>query len=343
MSAITDSEKIKKYLSKKMLLGFTALLMGVAIIFVCSIVPLMIDPTKWNSTEFISDEIIIVALTIMGEVSVLMIGQSYNSAQDVSKISRATVEFNHSLENHITSITAFAQWVKMRLEKEDQHERYVRLLHYHGVENMGYLDLDYSDLKQCLEKTIERDKVYYRQITKKQYKLICDIKQGKYVINFVDAYTYIKLSKIDLDKTVSEKMANQQKKKSLTLLNSVFTKTLLVICTGLIFGALVPTGDHYETATALMKLFTRLFSFSSAGFCGFFVGQQINDIEAEYILEKVEVHKRYASDKDFKPLDEQQLARQEFARQVQEDNKEYMKQLENNSNKIEYKGENYGR
>ena len=329
---LSKSEQIKKYLSKKMILGFTAMLMGLAIIVVCSIVPLAIEPSKWNSAEFISDEIILVALTIMGEVCLALIGQGYNQAQPMSKIARATTEFEKSLEENIgNEITAFDQRVKQRLEPHDQNEKYLRLLHNIGIENTHYLTLERTELKKCLEAPQKIKGVYYRQITKQQFKVIEEIMNGKFSINFVSCDIYRKLSKIDNDKTISEKLSNQQKKKSATLISSVFTKSLLVVCTGLIFGALVPTGGDFETTTILMKLFTRMFCFASAGFFGFFVGQQINDIDAEYIADKVDVHKRYKSDVAFKPLTEQELARNEFIESVKLQNLIELKEIENGS------------
>lgn len=339
---LTTSEQIKKYVNKKMILGVSALMFGVAIIFVCSIIPLAIDPKQWNSASFISDEMIIIALTVLGEVCLLMIGQSYNEAQAVSKIARATVEFNRSIEENIgNKPVAHDQWIRRVLEPQDQKDRYRRLLRNAGIENTHYFDLSREELKQVLKQPMTTgsggDKVYYRQLTKKQYKLILDILDGKYVINFVSPDTYRKLSKIDTDKTTSEKLANQQKKKTYTVINSVFTKTLIVLASGLIFGALIPTDDVQTIGETFMKLFTRLFSFTSAGFVGFVLGGQINDIDAEYIREKIDVHKRFASDKTFKPLSEQELAKQEFAEFVKEQNEVAMKQIDLN-NKIEFKG-----
>lgn len=347
MKELTTSEQIKKYLSKKMLLGVSALMFGVAIIFVCSIVPLAINPSKWNSAGFISDEIIVVALTILGEVCLLMIGQSYNEAQAVSKIAKAIVEFNHSIETNVAEkIVAFDQWIRMVLEPNDQKDRYRRLLRNAGLENTHYFELTREELKLLLKQPLSRgsggDKIYFRQLNKKQYKLIIDILDGKYVINFVSPDTYRKLSKIDTDKNTSEKLANQQKKKTLTVVNSVFTKTLIVLATGLIFSALVPTGVEQTMGETFLKLFTRLFSFTSAGFVGFMLGGQINDIDAEYIKDKIDVHKRFVSDKNFVPLSEQELAKKEFAEYVKEQNKVEMDKIDLH-NKIEYKGEDYGR
>ncbi len=344
---LTTSEQIKKYLNKKMMLGISALMFGVAIIFVCSIVPLAIEPSKWNSASFISDEIIVIALTILGEVCLLMIGQSYNEAQAVSKIAKAIVDFNKSLEEYVGSkIVAFDQWIKSVLEPNDQKDRYKRLLRNAGIENMHYFDLTRKELKSLLKQPMTTgsggDKIYYRQLTKKQYKLIVAILDGEFTINFVSPDTYRKLSKIDTDKNTSEKLANQQKKKTLTVVNSVFTKSLIVLACGLIFGALVPTGAEQTTGETFMKLFTRLFSFTSAGFVGFMLGGQINDIDAEYIRDKIDVHKRFASDKDFKPLTEQELAKKEFAEYVKEQNEIEVGKITQH-NQIEMKGEDYGK
>lgn len=340
LTELTSSEKAKRFLSKKMLLGLSALVIGVAIIFTCSIVPLMIDPSQWNNAGFISDEIINVALTIMGEVCLIMIGQSYNQAIDVSNLAKARVKFDESLDTNIgAKITAFDQWIKQVLEPHDLKSRYARLLRFQGIENHNYLNLSRENLEHLKKQPLKMDGIFYRQLSSKQYKTIIAILDGKQMINFVDPSSYRKLGKFDTDKTTSEKMANQQKKKSDTVLWSVITKSILVVAVGLVFGALIPTGQDQTIGQTLMKLFTRLFCFSSAGFMGFFVGCQINDIDAEYINEKIDVQCRYASDLAFKPLTEQELAKKEFAEYNKKQNEEYMKQLENNSNRIEMRGD----
>lgn len=338
ISELTSSEKAKRFLNKKMLLGITAVVMGVAIIFVCSIVPLAIDPSQWNSAGFISDEIINVALVIMGEVSLIMIGQSYNAATDVSKLAKARVSFNQSLEENIgKTITAFDQWIRQVLEPHDQQDKYERLMNYEGLENHKYLDLDRSELETLRKHAIKKEEVYYRQLNKRQYQLIIDILDGKQTIHFIDASSWRKNSKFDTDKTPSEKMANQQKKTTNTVLISVISKSIMVVASGLVFGALIPTGTDQTVGQTLIKLFTRLFCFSSSAFMGFFVGCQINDIDADYLMEKVNIHIAYKTDINFKPLSEQELAKKEFVEYVKKENQDYMKQLDNKSNQLELK------
>lgn len=343
MNEYSTSEKIKKFVSKKMLLGLTSMLTGLAIIFVCSIVPFAIDPSKWNTARFISDEMILVAITILGEVCLIMIAQSYNQSTDVSNLAKAKVKFMQKLDDCIgTNIVAFDQWVKLVLEKRDLDIKYQRLLSRVGIENFNYCNLSREQLKELLKHPEKIDNVYYRQLTKEQYHTIVGILNGKNTINFVDASTYRKLSKLDVDKTTSEKMANQQAKKSSVVASSIISKSMFVVCIGLVFGALVPTGAIEGTGEVLMRLFNRLFCFASAGFVGFFVGCQINDIDAEYILEKVDVVEKFYADKDFKPLTEQQLAQKEWrgykTKEVQDGNKKVL--LMNNSNKLEWKDQN---
>ena len=338
---INTSEKMKRFLNRKILLGLLALFLGICIIFVCSIVPLAIDPSRWGTTGFISDEIILVALTIMGEVCMIMIAQPYNAGDPNSKIAKERALFSSSLTNNIKDRFAeFEQWCHQVLEPNNLIDKEHKLLNSVGITNYGYLELDRNVLKELCSHAIEYDKSkHFRQLNKKQYKTIIAILDGKCKIDFVCPLTYLKLDKIDLDKNTSEKMANQQKKKTLMLIWSVMTKSFVVVATGLIFGALMPTGATQTTGETLMKLFIRLFDFASAGFVGFFVGCQINDMDAEYIHEKVLTHIRFNNDKNFKPLNEEELAHKEWKEYQIKEVKKGNAELMNNLDKIEMKGD----
>jgi hypothetical protein len=338
---INTSEKMKRFLNRKILLGLLALFLGVCIIFVCSIVPLAIDPSRWGTTGFISDEIILVALTIMGEVCMIMIAQPYNAGDANSKIAKERALFNSSLINIVKDRFAeFEQWCHQVLEPNDLLDKEHKLLNSVGITNYEYLELDRNTLKELCSHAVEYDKSkHFRQLNKQQYRTIIDILDGKCKIDFVYPLTYLKLDKIDLDKNTSEKMSNQQKKKTLMLVWSVATKSLIVVATGLIFGALMPTGATQTTGETLMKLFVRLFDFASAGFVGFFVGCQINDMDAEYIHEKVLTHIRFNNDKNFKPLNEEELAHKEWKEYQIKEVKKGNAELMNNLDKIEMKGD----
>lgn len=327
------NDKLKRFANKKIVLGGMAMLFGIVIIFVCSIVPVIIDPSRWGSTEFISDETIICALTIFGEIAMVMVGQPYNAGIPESNIARARVKFNESVKENITNLCGFYQWIKKVLQVNDQKEKYHTILETEGITNYKILELERNELKELVKAPQKYNGMFFKQITKKQYKTIIDILDGKHKIDFVAPQNYITNKCFDNSKTVSEKMSNQQKKKAYVLTLSILSKTLLTLAVGLIFGALMrDVTAQIKPDEVIVKLVVRLFAFSSSGFMGFIVGVQINDIDAEYVEEKTRVHQLFKDDKDFKPLTEEEEAKQEFIARVKTENL-----LENNSNKLEVK------
>lgn len=323
-----NHDTIKKYSNKKSILGVLAVLLGVAVIFVTSIVPLAIDPSKWNTREFISNEIVQVAITLLGEVSCIMTAQAVNGSDPRSKLAKAKVRFNESLDKNVGDrVFAFTQWVRYVLQPKDLSDKYFRLLRSAGIENKAYLNLSRSDLKSCLNAPMKIDDKFYRQINPKQYKLLIEILNGKHGIDFVSPETYLKLSKLDLDKNSSEKLSNQTKKTTLMMLNSIVRKTLSVLAVGLVFGALIPTGVDKTVGETLTTLFSRLMTFGSASFVGYFVGCEINDVNAEYIEERILTHIKFKEDKTFVPKTEEEIAKQEFKLRVKKENEEQMAKL----------------
>ena len=72
-------------------------------------------------------------------------------------------------------------------------------------------------------------------------------------------------------------------------------------------------------AAALAKFVSRVWAMISSAFMGYMVGTQMNDIDAEYIEMRVQVHTRYLQDQEFKPLSQQDEAKQEFVERVREE------------------------
>ena len=63
-----------------------------------------------------------------------------------------------------------------------------------------------------------------------------------------------------------------------------------------------------SSAQAWMRFLSRMFAFITSSFLGFTLGCKMNDLDAFYILKRVEVHTLYLEDKDFKPVDEDKQA-----------------------------------
>ena len=73
------------------------------------------------------------------------------------------------------------------------------------------------------------------------------------------------------------------------------------------------------------QLVARLLALVSSSFMGYIVGCQINDIDAEYIEMRIVVQNMFLQDKEFKPIDTQEEAKQEFIERVK---KEQVLQIE---------------
>lgn len=312
---------VKRYLNKKILLGGLAMLLVFVIIIVSSIFPLLIDPSKWATSSFISNEIIVSAITIMSLICMMFIGQAINAQDDKSKLAKARADF-FLKKNAIKDdkIIAFQQRIKFVLEPRDQQAKIERVLNGVGIVNKGYLNLSLNDLKGLLQAPQKIENVYYKQLTKKQYMVIKDIIKGKERIAFVAPESYLKVQGIDEKKTISEKQANKEHKKTAYLAWSVFFKLTMALIVGFIFTSLVYDSSQGKAqAEVLMNLASRLSAMTTSSFFGYLVGQQINDIDADYTNDKTLVMEMFLSDKDFKAKTEQEIAREEWLKKEKEE------------------------
>ena len=135
----TQIENFKNTLNKKVLLGGLAILMCLALIIVCSFSSFFIDPKRWQTTEFLTDELIIVAIVIMSMVSVMAMGQSSNAQNPLSRIAKARVEFFKSLAEVVKrNVNSFRQWIRKRLQPDDIKTIKKRRLRNIGIDDDFY-------------------------------------------------------------------------------------------------------------------------------------------------------------------------------------------------------------
>ena len=145
-----NSEKIKKFANKKIILGVFSLILCIFLIIVCSFFPFIIDPSKWQTTEFLTDELIIIAIVIFALVSTMFIGQASNAQNEGSNLAKARASFFESLKC-ITNINYFNQWVKKVLQPNDVKIMKERILKEYNIEDFSVIDLEYSELNSLLE------------------------------------------------------------------------------------------------------------------------------------------------------------------------------------------------
>lgn len=338
----TEFEKVKTNLNKKILLGIFSIGMCLGLIIVCSFVPFVIKPERWQTNEFLTDELIISAIVIMSMVSVIFIGQAGNAQNPNSRVAKTRVEFFSSLKIVTEkNVNAFRQWVRKRLQPEDIQTIKERKLRELGIDDLLILELDNNQLFELTNaaqrypipraESLEDQKGrYFRQITKEQYKGILSVKRTEFNIHFVEPEYYLSVKNLTDTRTVSERAINESKKKRFYLSSSIISKLIITVVSAMIFASLVrDLSATVDKAAAWAKFVSRLWAMITSSFMGYIVGCQINDIDAEYIEMRVQVHTRYLQDAEFKPLTQQEEARQEFVNRIKE---EQVLQLEDKSN-----------
>lgn len=315
----TESEKRKIGLNKKVFLGFLAFLFAVAFVCISSFFPFIIDPTRWQTKEFLSDELIIIAITIFGMVSFIFISQAQNAQDPRSELAKAKVRFTESIKE-IKDRVAFKQWVRKILQVNDKHEIKVRELEKIGIDDVSVLDLEIAQIKALTEPQRYNGR-WYKSLSEEQIKFVLKVRQSNPLPNPVDPSYYLVAQSVGENRTISEQSGNEGKKKTTLLSWSIISKIIATLLVAIVLGSLVrDLASEQDTATAWMKFAQRMFSLSTSAFMGYLVGCQMNDIDAYYINLRVEVHQEYLSDKTFKPTSQQEEARQQFIERVKTEN-----------------------
>lgn len=304
-----------KRLNKKIVLGVFALFSVIACITVSSFIPFTFDPEQIKTTKFITNEILICAITIISMVSTIFIGQASNAQNERSRLAKARSEFFASVAK-IVNISKFFQWVKRILQPADIKAMYERKMREFGIEDDSVLNLEVFEIKQLVNKAGTFNGRYYRGLSKEQVKVLIKIKEGKYKVILVDPVYYITVKSISGNKTITEKSSSESKKKAAFLSFSIASKLIMTILIGMIFAALARDFlGKQDVNEALMNFGSRMFALVSSAFMGYIVGCQINDIDAEYIEMRTIVHKQFLQDETFVEKTNEELAKEEFEKE----------------------------
>lgn len=311
-----EKGKIKKFVNRKILLGISSLVICIALIAVCSFVPFIIDPSRWQTTEFLTDELIIVAIVMFAMVSAMFIGQTSNAQNENSNLAKSRSRFFNSIQL-VTNINAFNQWVRKVLQPKDIKNMQERLMRQAGIEDFSVLSLEYEQIRSLLETPQKYNDRYYKGLSKEQINTIINIKNGKYKVFLVEPDYYLSVKNLIDSRTITERSSKEGLKKGLYLTKSIVSRVILTVITAMIFASLMrDLNAEKDIALAAMKFISRLWAMISSTFMGYFVGCQINDIDAEYIDMRVTVHNMFLQDKTFVPLDQQQEAKEQFEKKL---------------------------
>ena len=327
---ITQNETIKRLLNKKIILGIATIIVAAIFIGVTSFVPFIIEPSNIGTARFWTDESIIIAITILALFSAMFVGQASNAQMPNSQIAQSKVRFVNS-KNAITSRSAFCQWIKRVLQPRDIQSIKERELRKLGIDDYTILQLDDGQIKSLKDNPQKFNGRYYSQLSEDIVKDVLKIKNVSKHIDLVEPEYYLTVSSIDSDRTTSEKSGREQKVKTIKLIVSVIGKIILTLIPAMIMAMFVKEvieeGAEGGAAEAVSKFVSRMFALISSAFYGYFIGCQQNDIEADYINLKSDVHQAFLEDKEFVAVDQQELAKQEYIDRVKRENQEYSKSL----------------
>ena len=132
-------------------------------------------------------------------------------------------------------------------------------------------------------------------------------------MKFVNPSYYTSTRTLDAHKTFSEIAIGESKKKALTLFMDVTAKVITTLLVAMVFASFVrDVTTEIDKASATYTFVVRVWTMITSAFVGYRTGSNINDIDAFYIMKRVEVHKLYTEDKSFVFVEEKQEDVQEI-------------------------------
>lgn len=307
---------MKKFFeNKKVVLGIFSSIVAAIVIGVTSFFPFILDFNNLGK-EFITNEIIIIAITISGMISWIFISQAINAKDKESNLAKAKVRFMETFKL-ITNRNSFKQWVKRVLQPKDLLAIKVRKLRSLGIDKDEYLDLSIPEIKALLDTPQKYNNIWFKSLTKEQVQGLIKIKTNRKQIVLVEPEYYLTFNNIESEKTISEKSGNEGKKKASIVSLDLIGKIVATVTTAVVFGSLLlDANSGIGMEQAWLNFAARMWALISSSFFGFTIGAKINDIDAEYIGMRSEVHIQFSEDKTFVPLSYEEEAKEQFKERV---------------------------
>ena len=291
------SKKSAKGLNRKVAIGVISLLFTLATTAICSFFPFVIDPTLWMTTDFLTKELIIVAISMMALVSSCFIAMARNDEDPRSDISRARVEFMRTLQL-IGNKNIFSLWVKQVLQPEDIAQAKRMALSEVGVFDYDLIEFSIDELKSLIGKQASIRGKLRQELNQEQFDMLMKVKGNYPKFKLVGAEYYLICSSIGTSKTLSERSGNEGRTKLAIMSFTVISKILFTLVPAMILTSLVyDAATGKEMAQAWLDFFSRITAFMSGCFSGYLMGVKFNDVDASYIALRSLAHEKYAQDK----------------------------------------------
>lgn len=304
-------EKFRKGVNKKVALGSLAVILLAVFVAIASFNPFSIDPSRWQTMEFLSDEIIVVAITVFSMVCFIFIACAANAADPKSEIALSKVRFAEAMKQ-VQDTRKFRCWCHDVLEKNDLKDAKKRELLRLGIEDFEVLNLEICDIKSLNEPKNINGR-YYKSMTDKQIEGVIRLREKPPIAKFVDPNYYLTTKSYGSNKTISEQAGKEGGKKTALMSYSIVSKALVTVLVAVVLSSFVAdVASGVGQAQAWGKFIQRMFSLCTSSFMGYVVGCQSNDIDAYYIGLRVEVITQFANDRSYVPISLQEEAKREF-------------------------------
>jgi len=285
-------------MNKKIVLSSIASLWVVAIICLTSFVPYILDPSKITEDSFISNLILIIAITIFGVVISMIMSKTSNAGNKDSNIAKARAEFFDIIKK-IKDFSPYYQWISLVKQPFDQKKKNERLLKSVAISDVDlYLSLSFNDLKRLLNTTspIEINGRYFDKLLPEQFNIINRIKKGKENIKFVDPSYYTTLRKGETRITPAERASEENRVHSMNMIIGVATKVLSTIAFNIIIGMFVKDiSSSLSNAEAWVLLIQRMSAYATSNTVGYLLGAKDNDVAAGYVQDRINMYKEFES------------------------------------------------
>jgi len=301
-----------KKVNQKVALSAVASIWIVAIICLTSFVPYILDPTQLANTSFVSNLILIVAITIFGVINTMLMSKSSNAGNKDSNIAKARVIF-FDIVKKICDFTPYYQWIALVKQPDDQVKKNERLLRAVAISDGElYLALSFSDLKKLLktEVPIKVGEHYFDKLLQEQYDVIVSIKKGKKNIKFVDPSYYTTLRNGESRITPSERSSEEYRVHQMNTIIGVTSKVFSTVVFNVIIGMFVyDLSSTITNAEAWVLLLQRMSALTTSSVVGYLLGTKDNDIAAGYVEDRINMYSEFASS-GYKGKSREELAKE---------------------------------
>lgn len=290
-----------KKLNRKTFLTGISVLFAIIIIIITSVLNAGLNPDNWNSTEFLSNLIITIAIGIFGVISGQGMGDNYFRTNEKGLFVSTYNSYNTMRTKINVHIDKFEDWNK-RLYAKEYYQKCVRYLkNNYGIKQAELiLELDKNQvllLEQPRFFETSKGKTAFNSLTKEQIKAARKVLAGKIKMKYVHDSYFLNAYSKNKTQSMYEIASEQSKKQRQKYLSLMFYRVMVIIVFGFIMsGLVIDTQDPGGFNQAMINLISRLFTlFTSLAF-GTLVASDLIKDECIYLDYKTTMLERFLID-----------------------------------------------